>query len=126
MTKVERKAKRRIRKLAKKWMSPLGLRWWERIVFVYSTDHDSFKKDGDGEVVMTVSASWQYKTAVITVNCHLCAQMSKERLESIFLHEMAHILLDELDVHNDHEERVCTNLSQVFRWLWLAGAEKLD
>lgn len=126
MTKVERKARKRIKKLIDKWLGPLGLGWWQRIVFIYSADHPSFEKKNGDEVVMIVNADWRYKAAVVTVNCHKVIEMSKDYLESVFLHEMAHIMLDELNVHNDHEERVCTNLSQVFRWLWLAGAGKLD
>ena len=123
--KAVRETRKRIQKLTDKWLTPLGLGWWERLTFLYSTDRDAFERE-EGETVMIVNPSWEYKTARITVNCFLCAQMPQGHLEGIFLHELAHIILDELDAKNDHEERVCTNLSQIFRWVWLAGAGKLD
>ena len=118
MKKTARKRQvKRILKLCEKWLRPLGLLWWERVEFVYFEERESFMHEDGAESVMRTRTMWQYLWAEVEVNLQMCADLADEDLEGAFLHEMAHILVNEMSTGGDgHEERVCSRLAQVFRW----------
>lgn len=124
--------KARVRALADKWIGPLGLKWW-RVELDF--DRAGFERSeemraGNQFCLMRCYVMWQYLTATIEVNAPECAELTDERLEETFVHELAHIFLHEMRAIGerregwlDHEERVATQLGRAFIWL-REGAER--
>ncbi len=111
---------RRVRKIAKKWITPLGLRWWNTITWVYHDGDDGTWRTTDHSVaVMRTVVRWEYLWATIECNLTACADRTDEQLEDDILHELAHVLLAEVrDCRGlKHHERTCTRLAQVFKWI---------
>jgi hypothetical protein len=122
------KQKRRIRKLIKKWVKPLGLHWW-RMDFAYrrdaNTNHTasySPKLNGNGNqwvVVMDTSADPYYRKGLITVYLPELQDMPDDELEECFLHELMHVFLSPM--HNQkvakEEESVAQSLALAFIWI---------
>jgi predicted oxidoreductase len=119
---MERKAQiARIKALAEKWLKPLGLLWWRKIEFVYYEDRGHFKKEGHTESVMITYASWPYLEAVVEVNLYAIAEADDETLEYYFVHEMVHILTDEIVSGKKREDNVERGVTQIARaFLWVA------
>ena len=121
-TKGFKRQRRRVRRLADRWVKPLGLSWW-RVDHLYYDRRKRFKTKR-GEVLFYVRADWRYAQAAIDVNLPLVAQMSDEELEEYYVHELSHIFLSEMRPAkgdgDDHEERVATTLAKAF--VWLRGA----
>lgn len=120
--------RKRIRRLAKKWIRPLGLGGWN-IRHHYYDSSDNFlaavPRAGD-EPFMTCRADWKYGWAVISVNCAALVGRSDAVLEWCYLHELGHVFLSELGIDPDgkkahHEEHVATVLAKAF--VWLRGAD---
>lgn len=117
--------KARVQALADKWIGPLGLKWW-KIRIDYSRERLPVKDDGntteDTFCAMQVQASWKYLRAVITVSVPAIADIGDEELEWVFVHECAHVLLNEMRWADqadwlDHEERCASQLANSFLWL---------
>jgi len=124
--KERKRQEKRVRDLVKRWIGPMGLRWWKLDV-VYYADYDEcrqlFGKPGDAslETVMSTYASWQYLEATIDVNLQRVAKMGNDELEMTVVHELAHVLINEMrEVQGEegieHEERVATTLARAFLW----------
>lgn len=62
----------------------------------------------------------EYLTATISVYVPIVDEMSDDRLEAMFVHELMHIFLCELQHECDdmdwHIERICTRLADAFIW----------
>lgn len=117
-----KKQRARIRKLAERWIGPLGLKWWT-IEHRYHADQGAFLKDNGDRVLMFVRADWRYRTASIDVNVPLVAERTPSELETDYLHELMHVFLNEMrrtcieaDFH-EHEERVAHTLADAFLWI---------
>lgn len=117
-----KRQRRRLRKLAEKWIGPLGLKWWT-IEHRYHDDQEAFLKENGDRVLMFVCADWRYRTASIDVNLVLVADRSAAQLEKDYVHELMHILLNEMrmtcvepDFH-EHEERVAQTLADAILWV---------
>lgn len=108
----------RIEALADKWLEPLGLKWWRKIWFNYSTNREEFGA-GNDEAIMRVTTDWRYMEAVVDINLLYVAEEDDADLEHDFLHEMVHILLDEISnkEQEDHVERVTTQVARAFQWV---------
>jgi len=109
-----------IRKLFDKWTYRLGLRWWS-LCLVYKEDpQDIIETFGHVEnsiVIAKTFCDWRYGTATIYFNLPKLKQMSKEDIEHVIIHELCHILVNEMregEIH--HEERVVTGLTKAFLW----------
>lgn len=64
----------------------------------------------------TCTASWEYRQAQITFNMPLLAAKKEEEIEEIIVHEMVHVLVNEMREKGiKHEERVVTELTWAFR-----------
>jgi hypothetical protein len=107
-------------------MRPTGLLLWE-ITFIYYGDPadivEHFTSDNDKIVAARTTADWRYLTAKIIVNVNALTDMDETNIESMVIHELCHILVNEMresDLH--HEERVVTGLARAFMWT----AEKND
>lgn len=101
--------------LLDKWVSILGLDHWE-IGIKFSRNQGP-----DGAVYQTqseVSADWRYLRATITWYSGTAKDATQpDKLEEEILHELLHIVLDELPNDDSknyraHEERVITQLSR--------------
>lgn len=115
---------KRVRKIAKKWVAPLGLYWWNTITWIYHDgDTKEWARKNDQRCVMITTVRWEYLWAAIDVNLTACADQTDDQLEQAILHELAHILLAEVrDCRGlKHHERTCTRLAQVFQWIREAG-----
>ena len=108
----------RIEALADKWLAPLGLKQWRRITFEYCLNRAEFGT-GNNEALMVVSADWRHTEAVVDVNVLYIAEQDDADLEHCFLHEMVHILLDEIsdEEQRGHVERVTTQVARAFQWV---------
>ena len=118
----------RVRYLVEKWATPLGLRWWNDIEWVYHDgDDSSWQRENNQTSLMITNVRWEYLWAHIDVNLAAVAERTDDQLEQDVLHEMMHILLAEYqDSHELHHlERTCTRLAQAFQWVREAK-EKAD
>jgi len=118
--KVAKRQIERIRKVARKWITPLGLRWWNKITWRYHDGDDGMWETGNQTViVMRTTARWEYLWATVDCNLTAISEMTDDDLEQGVLHELAHILLAEIRANRGqkHFERTCTRLAQIFTWI---------
>jgi len=110
---------KRVKKVAKKWLTNLGLMWWNVKIEYHDTVMFSDVASGF-ETAMMCTAQWQYLQAVIDVYVPTIAEMDDDALERCFIHECMHILVNEMretDGAFTHEERVCETLAKAFQWV---------
>lgn len=118
-----------IRALATRWIDALGLRQW-MIDFVWKREPGIITDENSTTVTFRsaeVSCSWRYMHASLTFFLPSVADYIDkepivdrgERLESLVLHELCHLLVNETRQDADrenHEERVVTQLANAFLW----------
>lgn len=112
----------RVEAYFEKWLTPLGLRWWT-IDFIWRDDGCDRRRDTPTRrCAMHTFASWPYSEAAITVHVERLASVTDEKLEWIVVHELCHILVNEMRENDiDHEERVTSALASAFLWTREAG-----
>ena len=133
MTDAEFEAqKARLIKLIDYWPERLGLRWWH-LTYEYVRDSGDFKKkadnDAESEAIATCDADWKYLHAMIHFNMAGLPERTDEELERIFVHELTHVLLQELQErqnHIAHEERVASMLTNAFIWTRDMARDAID
>ena len=118
----------RLLALADQWVRPIGLGWW-RVDLAYDRDGADF---ADSEVKVggftkgttaRCFADWRYGTATIVWNMPAVAHLSDDDLEAVFVHELMHVFLSEMQegarqsVQRPHEERVASTLQKAFLWI---------
>ena len=121
VSKVER-ARALVESSLKKWLKPLGLLWWDLTVCFYDDHNDIaqvFKTDADSTTVVAKTyVSWQYGTANVHFNLIALVGMTADKVERIVVHELVHILINEMNEQEQHhEERVVTGLTKAFLWV---------
>ena len=110
-----RRQVKRIKKLIKKWHSPL-VGWW-RVEHAYYREGLSPEDRAAGALAST-HAEWEYLMATISWDIPEVAQTSDEYLEYAMVHELCHLLVNEMHADGvDHEERVVTTLARAFKWI---------
>jgi hypothetical protein len=121
--KAYRKARARIRRLADKWVGPLGLKWWT-IEQCYYDSSDEYAAALDCDATSTVAtcvSDWRYRTARISFNLPLWKTLTDAEAEHHYVHELCHLFLAELqhdaDDRQAHVERVCQTLADAFLWV---------
>lgn len=114
----------------------MGLDWWT-LKFIWDRDDkcdiDS-AASGGGQCLAHTKVFWQYIRAELTFHLPSVAEENDKHLESAVIHELTHILVNEMrwvdahtsegdDLHHniDHEERVVTTLTQAFEWVRSEG-----
>jgi predicted SprT family Zn-dependent metalloprotease len=111
--------KKRIEKLAGKWIKPIGLGWWT-VKLCYEDENEDQPRE-----LANCEVDWQYRQAKITFNLNVVEEQNDEQLELYFVHELMHIFVNEMremknhDDFNDaikHEERVVTDLANAMIW----------
>ena len=123
-------AREKIGRAFEKWLKPLGLLWLDIRVVYYGKKKDTQRvfvsKEDGGIVAAKCYADWRYGTATIEVNVPAFYGMSAEEVETIILHELCHVLVNEMREGADHhEERVVTGLTKAFMWVYKAGKGEL-
>lgn len=128
---------KRIKALIKKWAEPLGFNWW-KMTYSYVRNPEDMPERGDrrtGDSGWSCTASthtaWEYRDAKISFNMPACFLEKDDELEKVFVHELCHVLVNEmreLAPHERpfiewiaHEESVCTSLQRTIMWAYEAG-----
>lgn len=119
--------RKRLLKLADKWIGPLGLRWW-KIDMLYAKrpirQQSADEERRELHTLAKTDVQWEYGTATIEWDMVEVSATDDEELEYAFVHECCHVLVNEMracspsDAPFDirHEERVVTNLAKAFIW----------
>lgn len=130
---MKRKAYKRHRKrcqaIFEAWLRPLGLLWWD-VTINYYRDPSEFPVgtgSADARVAARVWAQWEYLQATIAINVAEIATMDDDELERVLVHELCHILVNEVcddsKAESPHEERTVTQLAKAFIWTRDAARE---
>lgn len=90
------KQKKRISKLASKWIKPAGFGWWG-IDLVYSRTTD----DENPECAGKTSSRWEYSEATITFFLPVTCHMDDEDLEHMFVHELCHLPMSGMRIEDN-------------------------
>lgn len=115
----------RLHELSEKWIKPLGLGWY-KIDFAYAREEYRPPKEttSKDDSLAYCHTDWRYGFATITWNMPEVANQKDDDLERAFVHELMHIFVHEMrwTADNssdslDHEERVCSNLTNGILWL---------
>jgi predicted SprT family Zn-dependent metalloprotease len=117
------KSKKQLKKAIKRWTYRLGLRWWH-VTFVLTTNKKLIKdvfRDKDtkkGETIIgRTYADWKYRTATIYINVPALKGWTERKTESMIVHELMHVLVNEMrETGIHHEERVATSLTEAIFW----------
>jgi hypothetical protein len=114
--------KEKLDKYFRWWINRLGLRWWKiDLRWANKKSESAFMDNNDGTfAMMECWADWKYMKADITVNLYELAKRndSDEELEEMVVHELQHILLNEMREKGiEHEERVAMTLQRAFLWV---------
>lgn len=109
-----RKHQARFERELQRWVPRLGLEHW---LLEIDWKREALPPAGDYEgAAASVRTLWEYQRAVITVDLSYVAQCSPLALSEVALHELVHVLLDELRPpdseistdHHQHHEHVTT------------------
>lgn len=86
--------KERIRAVMARWRAVLTLDEWE--IDLNYRDGEYVKGDGNASAraIASTDVQWEYRRAQIYWRCDLLADESDDELESIFVHEAMHVLLN--------------------------------
>lgn len=105
--------KRRVQKILDKWLPPLWLRNWDIEV---RWERGAAPDEAKGyKVLAQVHTLYQYSNAEMTVWLEEVAKHEDRDLELGILHELCHIILDEMHAYSkdpDHEERVADHMAR--------------
>jgi len=107
---------RLVRKYILKWKSKLFLGMW-RVDFnirnYLSSDIDSSFHE-----VARCSTKWNYFTALLEFSHVMMASMKDEEIERVIIHELMHVVVNELREHGiEHEERVVSHLTMIHTFM---------
>lgn len=112
---------KKIKKICNKWIYRLGLRWWEVEVHYVEDPQDVIDifKTNDNEIVIgRTYVDWKYMSANVYLNIPSMLNMTHNQIERIIVHELLHILVNEMREDGiDHEERVVTLLTKAVFWI---------
>jgi Zn-dependent protease with chaperone function len=118
---------KRVKAAVEKWLQPLGLEWWDVKIVYYSNPTDIVRIFASDEFLVVPAktwADWRYGTAEVAVNLPAFDEIDKDKVETVILHELIHVLVNEMrTVGLDHEERVVTGLTKAFLWVEAAAKE---
>ena len=111
------KNERLFSKYVEEWCKKIWIGWWI-IDVVYYSNKEFLKNESyevSKETVAICHTSWEYLDASIHVNSTLLKSVAEEDIENIVVHELMHILLNEMrEPGIAHEERVATLLARSF------------
>lgn len=113
------KLKAKTNKFLDKWLTMLGLRGWD-INFYWNRELGD-KIDDNFSIEAATATQYPYKTANVNFFLPSLQGKSNKDIENIVLHELIHILTDEMKDHDkdhNHCERVVTDLTNAFLWTY--------
>jgi len=100
-----------------KWIPKLGLEWWI-IKCDYCDSHKFIEIEDSKTAVAFCHVNWEYMNVTIRVNKDHLEDEKESNIETIVVHELMHVLLNEMrddDCNSiSHEERVATVLAKAF------------
>jgi len=120
--------RRRLRRVVKAWIDSLGLGGW-LLHLSYDRTGEAFNDEviDNGHIRLVNDAKttvkWEYQEASISFNVPEFVDYDDDRLEFIVVHELCHLLVNEMRSDHEgerahgkllHEERVCTQLARAF------------
>lgn len=113
-----------------RWAPLLGLKWWN-ITYNYHDEPYTGDAYPDGRTPSArTSVDWDYNRATIHFYLSECKGSDDDYIERIVVHEMYHVLINEMRQWKDandalsHEERVVCNLVTSAFWIRDAFKEK--
>lgn len=110
--------KERVGDVVRRWIKPLGLRWWKIDCAWVRESHRWSRDEQDGHPIAECHADWKYGEATITFDLGRIELLDDDGLDTIVVHELMHIFLNEMREGGiEHEERVATTLQKAFLWL---------
>jgi hypothetical protein len=116
-----------IKKYLSIWSYRLGLRWWTIDILMYDDPTsilDNFGNEDNHIVLARTWVEWKYAHAKILFNLPEFCKLSEDKIEAAVLHELCHVLINEMregELH--HEERVVTQLQKAFNWTAVDAAK---
>ena len=115
-------ARKLIRKYVNKWVTPMGLGWWNVDVYYHMNKKEARKyfktKKREWMVLGRTLSEWEYRTAAVHFNTHALSSCSATEIEKTVVHELVHILVCEMrEVTRKHEEAVVVGLERAFQWV---------
>jgi hypothetical protein len=105
-----------INKYLRKWKTNLYLGMW-RIDFNIRDYLGTTSQDGYSTAARC-DTSWKYFTADIDFSYVQLKDMEEKEIEKIIIHELLHIVLNEMREDGlEHEERVTSHLQMIMSWM---------
>ena len=98
----------KLKLLIKKWIKSdaLCLKYWH-LSFVFEREPSSEHADANAFCI----SSWRYQRATIVFNLPNLTSFADDELEHIFLHEVMHVVLAELELDDGKDEHIATTLA---------------
>lgn len=112
-----RQTRRRIKRICDAWIRPLSFGWFQITIDYWREGFGDEKRN----IIARITSKWQYREAQIEWNMPKVKELPDEELEDTLLHELAHILLNEMEDYEDtergrkHEEHVATGIALLIR-----------
>jgi len=105
-----------IRKYLVKWKSNLYLGMWK--IDWNIRDYLGAARDEGYSTTATCDTSWKYFTADIDFSYVQLKDMEESEIEKIIIHELIHIVVNEMQEDGiEHEERVTSHLQMIMSYL---------
>lgn len=118
-----RRQKKRLERLVRKWVRPIGLGWF-RVRVNYWRDGIEAEREASGFVaVAQTRGHWEYLDFTIDWDMREVAGVDDDELEYMFVHELAHVLIAEAvdGEGGKHIERTATLVAKALIWAREAG-----
>jgi predicted SprT family Zn-dependent metalloprotease len=104
-----------INKYLKKWKGGLFLGMWTINFNIRDYLHDD---GGSYLTAATCDSSWKYFTADLDFSLTQLKDMEEKEIEKIIIHELLHIVVNEMREDGiEHEERVTSHLQMIMSWM---------
>lgn len=117
MTAQMAEVRERIRNIVTRWITPMGLNWWDvEVKFVYQAP----LADSSFLTIARADVEWEYKLASITFYVPEMVDMEDKELEEIVVHEMVHILVAPIQQDDGNQQMTefgITLLTDALLWV---------
>lgn len=113
--------KKDLRRIVKKWVTPMGLNWWDLDINYIYGDGPAQGKGRSG--VASTRVNWEYKLATIDFYMANLIGRNLEQLEETVVHEMVHIPLSimQMDINDEDYQKLVeltvTLITEAILWV---------